>query len=117
MKLKKLKRKLIFAVCTVFAIGGIVCSTANVNAAVTGIGTAITDSDNGMFNNRDDNTWLFGGGIETQGRFSETRGARNFVGQFEEYVRYRGNGKTINEMQRYVINVGKTGNTAVEFDD
>ena len=117
MKLKKLKRKLIFAVCTVFAIGGIVCSTANVNAAVTGIGTAITDSDNGMFNNRDDNTWLFGGGIETQGRFSETRGARNFVGQFEEYVRYRGNGKTINEMQRYVINVGKTGNTAVEFDE
>ncbi len=63
-----------------------------------------------------DNTWLFGGGVETQGRFEEIGGVRNYIGQFEEYVRWvkRVNG-VLEGMQRYTINVGKAGEDAVAF--
>lgn len=63
-----------------------------------------------------DNTWLFGGGVETQGRFAEIGGVRNYIGQFEEYVRWvkRVDGD-IKGMQRYTINAGKAGQDAAEF--
>lgn len=69
-----------------------------------------------MFNTDPDNTWLFAGGVETQGRFSEIRGARNYVGQFEEYIRWTK--ATANELlrQRYMINVGKAGQDIVTFE-
>lgn len=74
----------------------------------------------GMFSAAADNTWLFGGGVETQGRFSEIGGVRNYVGQFEEYVRWLVSGGTSDSplpMQRYMINAGKEGCDAVQFAD
>lgn len=35
-----------------------------------------------------DNSWVFTGGEAVQGGFAQTRGVRNYVGQFEEYVRW-----------------------------
>lgn len=71
----------------------------------------------GMFEPTDlENTWLFGGGVETQGRFSEIRGVRSYVGQFEEYVRWvKIIDTTLYGMQRYTINAGKQGQDAVSF--
>lgn len=37
---------------------------------------------------KNENTWLFAGCIETQGRFAEVGGARSYVGHFEEYIIY-----------------------------
>ena len=57
-----------------------------------------------------DNTWLFGGGAETQGRFAELGGIRSYIGHFEEYVRWV---KRVDDelygMQRYTVNAGKEG--------
>lgn len=71
----------------------------------------------GMFSEAADNTWLFGGGIETQGRFAEIGGIRNYIGQFEEFMRWRcgGSSEAPLPMQRYVINAGKEGCDAVQF--
>ncbi len=74
-------------------------------------GDAITN----MFNTELDNTWLFGGGVETQGRFAEVGGVRNYVGQFEEYVRWVV-GNNDHGKQRYTLNVGKAGEDAVRFN-
>lgn len=41
-----------------------------------------------MFDDRDDNTWVFAGGRAVQGSFSDIAGARNYIGEFEEYVRF-----------------------------
>lgn len=63
-----------------------------------------------------DNTWLFGGGVETQGRFAEIGGIRNYIGQFEEYIRWTKRiNSTLEGMQRYTINMGKEGQDAVMF--
>lgn len=63
-----------------------------------------------------DNTWLFGGGAETQGRFAELGGIRSYIGHFEEYVRWV---KRVDDelygMQRYTVNAGKEGQDAAEF--
>ncbi len=65
-----------------------------------------------------DNTWLFGGGAETQGRFSEIGGIRNYIGQFEEYIRWvKRIDNELYGMQRYTINAGKEGRDAQEFSD
>lgn len=69
-----------------------------------------------MFNLDEDNTWLFAGGVETQGRFEEIRGARNFVGQFEEYIRWTKASQNELQRQRYMINVGKAGQDIVTFE-
>lgn len=72
----------------------------------------------GMFSAEADNTWLFGGGIETQGRFAEIGGFRNYIGQFEEWIRWSNSGGTSAAplpMQRYTINAGKKGQDAVKF--
>lgn len=63
-----------------------------------------------------DNTWLFGGGAETQGRFSEIGGVRNYIGQFEEYIRWNKRvDSVLYGLQRYTINVGKVGLDASSF--
>lgn len=74
----------------------------------------------GMFTEKDaynaSNTWMFGGGIETQGRFAEIAGRRNYIGEFEEYIRAtEGSSEKPSPMQRYTINVGKKGQDAVQF--
>lgn len=63
-----------------------------------------------------DNTWLFGGGVETQGRFREIAGVRNYMGHFEEYIRWEKRINSVLEgMQRYTINAAKEGQDAVMF--
>lgn len=65
-----------------------------------------------------DNTWLFGGGVETQGRFAEIGGVRNYMGQFEEYIRWeRRIDSTLYGMQRFTVNAGKAGRDAAGFAD
>lgn len=81
------------------------------NIGLTEIGGSISN----MFNTDLDNTWLFGGGAETQGRFSEIAGMRNYIGQFEEYVRWTKAGNNNQGMQRYTINAGKAGADAAAF--
>lgn len=93
-------------------ITSVTLSGANNISDITGSGVTA-----GMFAQDSlDNTWLFGGGIETQGRFAEIAGVRNYTGQFEEYVRWSKRvNSTLEGMQRYTINVGKEGQDAAAF--
>lgn len=61
-----------------------------------------------MFNESPSNTWVFVGGEETAGSYVQSGFARNFIGQFEEYIRWT---KSLSEFsrQRYMINSGKSG--------
>lgn len=63
-----------------------------------------------------ENTWLFAGGVETQGRFAELGDMRGFVGHFEEYIRFKQQGSSNLSKQRYMINAGKEGMTISELD-
>lgn len=63
-----------------------------------------------MFDQAKDNTWVFTGGTDTAGGFDQTQGVRNYVGQFEEYIRWTKNGGIMGR-QRYMINTGKSGRT------
>ena len=63
-----------------------------------------------------DNSWVFTGGEAVQGGFAQTRGVRNYVGQFEEYVRWTKAGNE-NGRQRYTINTGKAGHTLKDVVD
>ena len=70
-----------------------------------------------MFQNQySDNSWVFTGGEAVQGGFAQTRGIRNYVGQFEEYVRWTKSGNE-NGRQRYTINTGKAGQTLKDIVD
>lgn len=71
---------------------------------LSGIGSSIGE----MFEINDENTWLFAGGVETQGRYAEIRGNRSYVGHFEECVRRNGDGSGL-QHHRYTISVGKAG--------
>lgn len=73
-------------------------------------GSAISE----MFNNAADNSWVFTGGSAVQGGYDQTEGIRNYIGQFEEYVRWTKSGND-NGRQRYTINMGKTGRTLKEI--
>lgn len=81
------------------------------NIGLTDIGGSIS----GMFDTSMDNTWLFGGGRETQGSFSDIGSMRNYIGHFEEYVRWTLRGNSLAGRQRYTINAGKTGSDAAAF--
>ena len=64
-----------------------------------------------MFNTAyGDNSWVFTGGSAVQGGYAQTQGVRNYIGQFEEYVRWT-NSVNENGRQRYTINTGKSGRT------
>lgn len=80
------------------------------NIGLNEIGGSISN----MFNSDWDNSWIFGGGRETQGCFSEIGGMRNFIGHFEEYVRWNKSGNEAGR-QRYTINLGKAGSDAAAF--
>ena len=63
------------------------------------------------------NSWMFDGGRTTSGSFTEIGSIRNYVYQFEEYVR----GKKMaaisagwNSRQRFTINVGADGQTLAD---
>lgn len=64
-----------------------------------------------LFNDSPDNTWAFTGGADVAGGFSQTRGARNYVGQFEEYIRWdrAQSGNKVHAMQRYTVNLARPG--------
>lgn len=62
-----------------------------------------------MFDAADDNTWAFVGGSEVAGDFEHVRGARGYVGQFEEYIRWTLANNGAAQMQRYTINLGVAG--------
>lgn len=77
---------------------------------------AETSNISAMFDRSDDNTWLFAGGVEAQGRYAEIKGNRNFTGHFEETVR-RGDSGGAPEHQRYTINVGQAGQDIIAFEE
>lgn len=85
------------------------------NSGLTDLGEAIRDDGAGMFNGGDDNTWLFGGGVETQGRFEEIAGRRSYVYQFEEYIRWLKAKDSAHKRQRYMVSTGKKGTDAALF--
>lgn len=62
-----------------------------------------------------DNSWLFGGGAETQGRFAEIGGLRNYIGHFEEYVRSTKATSNTTGRQRCTVNAGIAGRDAAGF--
>lgn len=65
-----------------------------------------------------DNTWVFTGGEAVQGGFDQTRGIRNYIGQFEEYIRWTiGESSAINGRQRFAFNTGKAGRTLSDVVD
>ncbi len=84
--------------------------------APEGLGTALEE----MFTDLDEsdvsNSWVVAGGETAQGGFESARGTRNFVGHFEEYIRWKlkTNNGTIPERQRYVVNVSKKGQTLTD---
>ena len=65
-----------------------------------------------------DNTWVFTGGEAVQGGFDQTRGVRNYIGQFEEYIRWTiGGSSPINGRQRFTFNLGLKGRTLSDIAD
>ena len=63
------------------------------------------------------NSWMFDGGSTTAGSFTEIGSIRNFVYQFEEYVRgikMAAISTGWNSRQRYTINVGRAGQTLAD---
>ncbi|MCI8539361.1 MAG: hypothetical protein HFF18_12000 [Oscillospiraceae bacterium] len=71
-----------------------------------------------MFDDSTDNTWVFTGGADVEGGFEQTRGQRNFVGQFEEYIRWTNTANANNgadpTRQRYTINVATASQDLAE---
>ena len=59
-----------------------------------------------------DNNWVFVGGEAVSGGYDQVEGVRNYIGQYEEYMRFRRAGAVKSgSRQRYVINSGKEGRT------
>lgn len=62
----------------------------------------------GMFTDAADNTWVFTGGADVAGGWAQTGGQRNFMGHFEEYVRWTygqsSAGGDSTTKQRYTVN-------------
>ena len=117
MKSKLFPKILAFFLASTLTMSSTVFFPHKISAAtpvIDGIESTVTS---GMFAADSlDNTWLFGGGIETQGRFAEIGGVRNYIGQFEEYVRWvKRVNDTLKGMQRYTINAGKAGQDAAAF--
>ena len=74
-----------------------------------------------MLDGSPDNTWVFTGGAAVEGGFDQTDGQRNYMGHFEESVRWSGtategenNGAGLGfstGRQRYTVNTAKSGQT------
>lgn len=85
--------------------------TSDEASSVTGLkdGT-LCDISSTMFDQSKDNTWIFSGGAAVEGGYLQTQGIRNYMNQFEEYVRWtKSNG--LMGRQRYMINTGSVGTT------
>lgn len=76
----------------------------------------VCDITSQMFDQSKDNTWVFSGGAVVEGGFDQTQGIRNFIGQFEEYIRWTKSGSLMGR-QRYTINTGKSGNTLADVNN
>ena len=95
---------------------------ADITASDDSMGTAIT---NNMFNGNSGNTWVFVGGRDVEGPYTDVFGYKNYVSSFEEYGRTKYNMGShdggVNSLygnpnrERYVINGGKTGNTLAKI--
>lgn len=85
--------------------------------APLGPGAAIAE----MFDTSPDNTWVFTGGKDVEGGWARTQGHRNFMGQFEEYIRWQNAGDAESAAspstlrQRYTINTAYEGLTLAEI--
>lgn len=77
----------------------------------------------GMFDTSPDNTWVFTGGKDVEGGWEQTQGHRNFMGQFEEYIRWENAKDTENASnpselrQRYTVNTAHEDLTLAEIVD
>lgn len=70
-----------------------------------------------LFDNESGNTWVFTGGRNTQGGWKQTKGARNFIGHFEEHIRWEKRvDQYVGTRERYVINTGRIGQTITEIN-
>ncbi len=58
-----------------------------------------------------DATWAFTGGAAAQGRFSDIGGARSYMGEFEEYIRWTKAGSTQVGRQKHVMSTARAGQT------
>ncbi|WP_255307044.1 GDSL-type esterase/lipase family protein [Paraliobacillus sp. PM-2] len=65
--------------------------------------------------NNDDDTWFFTGGGMTQG-MGLTDGTRNYIGLFEEVVRWEQTGND-NQRQRFMINGGQEDQSVAEVNN
>ena len=62
-----------------------------------------------------DNHWVITGGEAVSAGYEHVGAIRNYVGQFEEYIRWaRIDGSAINKRQRYVFNTGMEGRDLAE---
>ena len=108
MRFLKVKRISAVVLAWIFLMGGIFWDVSPVRAEAGDISA--------MFDSSPDNTWLFVGGTETQGRYEEIQGRRNFTGDIEESIR-KGSSGGAPEHQRYTINAGKAGRDLQGFLD
>lgn len=70
-----------------------------------------------MFNYSCGNTWVFTGGENVQGGWNQTRGARNFIGHFEEHIRWeKRHDSYVGTRERYTINTAKIGQTVEDVN-
>lgn len=71
-----------------------------------------------MFNLESGNTWIFTGGSNAEGGWHQTKGARNFIGHFEEHIRWeKRNNEYVGTRERYTINIGRAGQTLEEINE
>lgn len=71
-----------------------------------------------MFNLESGNTWIFTGGSNTEGGWSQTKGARNYIGHFEEHIRWeKRDNDYVGTRERYTINTGGKGQTLQEINE
>ena len=81
-------------------------------AAIAARGTGIGIRDLMLDDSFTDNNWVFVGGEAVSGGYDQVEGVRNYIGQYEEYMRFRRAGAVKSgSRQRYVINSGKEGRT------
>ena len=73
-------------------------------------------TDNTAKSENSSNTWMFDGGRTTAGHFTDIGGARSYVYQFEEYIRWHQASGSTNwsGRQRYVFNTGKSGQSLAD---
>lgn len=70
-----------------------------------------------FFDDNSQNTWVFTGGSNTCGDFFQTYGARNFVGHFEEYIRWQITDENkVKTLERFTINTAKNGQSLKDVE-